>query len=57
MGGADYTTHAPPRSFINVLDYERPKELADYLLHLANDRQEYEAYFWWKVRHHLVVKS
>ena len=49
MGGADYTKHAPPHSYINVLDYESPKELADYLIHLANNREEYEAYFWWKV--------
>ena len=49
MGGADYTEHAPPRSHINVLDYESPKDLADYLIHLANNMEEYEAYFWWKV--------
>lgn len=49
MGGADYTEHAPPQSYINVLDYESPKDLADYLIHLANNREEYEAYFWWKV--------
>ena len=49
MGGADYKEHAPPQSYINVLDYESPKDLADYLIHLANNREEYEAYFWWKV--------
>ena len=49
MGGADYREHAPPQSYINVLDYESPKDLADYLIHLANNREEYEAYFWWKV--------
>jgi len=53
MGGADYTEHAPPQSYINVLDYESPKDLADYLIHLANNREEYEAYFWWK-KHYKV---
>ena len=50
MGGADYTKKAPPRSYINVLDYETPRHLADYLIHLANNETEYQSYFWWKVR-------
>ena len=49
MGGANYTDHAPPGSYINVLDYESPKELAEHLMHLANNEEEYMAYFWWKV--------
>lgn len=48
MGGADYTKKAPPRSYINVLDYETPRHLADYLIHLANNETEYQSYFWWK---------
>ena len=50
MGGADYAARAPPRSYINVLDYESPQELAEYLLHLASHEEEYQQYFWWKVR-------
>ena len=49
MGGADYAARAPPRSYINVLDYESPQELAEYLLHLASHEEEYQQYFWWKV--------
>ena len=55
MGGADYTKKAPPRSYINVLDYETPRHLADYLIHLANNETEYQSYFWWKVRENFKI--
>ena len=50
MGGANYTTRAPPKSYINVLDFENPKQLAEFLIQLANDEEEYQSYFWWKVQ-------
>jgi len=56
MGGADYEKRAPPRSYINVLDYESPKELAKYLLKLDKDDEEYMSYFWWK-EHYTVHSS
>ena len=40
------------KSYINVLDYESPKELAEFLLKLAADEEEYLSYFWWKVCAH-----
>ena len=49
MGGANYTSRAPPKSYINVLDFENPKKLAEFLIELANDEEEYQSYFWWKV--------
>ena len=49
LGGAEYQQKAPPKSYINVLDYETPKELAEFLLKLAADEEEYLSYFWWKV--------
>ena len=49
LGGAEYQQKAPPKSYINVLDYESPKELAEFLLKLAADEEEYLSYFWWKV--------
>ena len=49
LGAAEYQQKAPPKSYINVLDYESPKELAAYLLKLAADEEEYLSYFWWKV--------
>ena len=55
MGGADYAARAPPRSYINVLDYESPQELAEYLLHLASHEEEYQQYFWWKVSTNIIL--
>ena len=49
LGGANYSAKAPPKSYINVLDYQSPEELAQFLLALAADEEEYLSYFWWKV--------
>ncbi|XP_046595687.1 alpha-(1,3)-fucosyltransferase C-like isoform X2 [Neodiprion lecontei] len=47
-GGANYSRFAPPRSYIDALDFESPKELAEFLTSLSKDREEYLSYFWWK---------
>ena len=47
LGGADYTTIAPPHSYINALDYT-PKQLAEYLMELDRNDTLYAEYFWWK---------
>ena len=31
MGGANYSAHLPPHSYINVEDFKSPKELASHL--------------------------
>ena len=49
MGGADYKKKAPPKSYIDVLDFESPKQLAEFLLKLDKNDEEYMSYFWWKV--------
>ena len=49
MGGGDYKTFAPPKSYIDVADFESPEELAKFLLKLDKDDEEYLSYFWWKV--------
>ncbi|MGO8736562.1 MAG: glycosyltransferase family 10 domain-containing protein [Terriglobia bacterium] len=36
--------------FINAADFHGPQELAEYLLHLAKNPAEYDAYFAWKDR-------
>ena len=38
---------APPHSVINVADFATPKELAQYLLWLDENPEEYLSYFWW----------
>ncbi|CAL4240892.1 unnamed protein product, partial [Meganyctiphanes norvegica] len=37
MGGADYKLKAPPHSYIDALDFQSPKHLADYLNTVASD--------------------
>ncbi|XP_069692392.1 alpha-(1,3)-fucosyltransferase C-like isoform X2 [Periplaneta americana] len=46
-GGANYHHIAPPMSYINVEDFDTPKKLAKFLLHLDKNPQEYRKYFWW----------
>ena len=48
LGGGHYTRFAPPHSYINVLDYESPKQLADYLIKLSENRRLYAHYFEWR---------
>ena len=38
----------PKSGFINAIDFETPKHLADYLVYLDNNREAYNAYFEWK---------
>lgn len=52
LGQADYKLIAPPHSFINVLDYESPKALADFLHKLDRNETEYLSYFWWQHYYH-----
>jgi alpha-1,3-fucosyltransferase len=46
-GGADYSRHAPPHSYIDARHF-KPKELAAYLKQLDADDALYNEYFWWK---------
>ncbi len=46
-GGADYTQHAPPHSYIDARKF-KPKELAGFLKILDENDDLYNEYFWWK---------
>lgn len=48
MGGADYAHVAPPHAVIDVNDFRSAKELANYLLFLDENQDEYNAYLDWK---------
>jgi len=48
LGGGDYSYYVPDSGFINVLDYKKPKDLADYLNYLNNNNTAYNEYFAWK---------
>lgn len=53
MTGANLTRLAPPHSHLNVMDFESPQVLAEYLLYLDQNDTEYLSYFWWK--HHYEI--
>jgi len=46
-GGADYSSIAPPYSYIDARQF-KPHELAIYLEKLAANETLYNEYFWWK---------
>ena len=48
LGGGDYEKFVPKSAFINALDFESPRHLADYLLYLDQNKTAYNGYFKWK---------
>ncbi|KAH3846109.1 hypothetical protein DPMN_088403, partial [Dreissena polymorpha] len=42
-GGNNYTKYFPPGTFINAADFGNAKKLAEYLIRLGNDKNEYMA--------------
>ena len=46
-GSANYQAIAPPHSYINAMDYDSPKDLADYLNYLMENTTAYYEYFEW----------
>ncbi len=47
-GAGPYELYVPKNGFINVLDFETVKDLADQLIKVGNDRDLYNSYFKWK---------
>ena len=45
---SDYTTIAPPHSFIHIEDFNSAADLANYLLRLNASDREYSEYLAWK---------
>jgi alpha-1,3-fucosyltransferase len=48
LGGADYSNYAPRSAYIDVLDFETPRDLAKYLIYLSKNHTAYNSYFKWK---------
>jgi hypothetical protein len=46
-GHSNYQKIAPPHSYINALDFDSPKDLADYLKYLMANTTAYYEYFKW----------
>jgi len=54
-GLKDKTKFAPPKSFINVDEFDTVEGLVDYLKFLINNPREYIKYFWWK-KHYSIKR-
>ncbi len=57
LSGADYERFAPPHSYINVLDFATPKDLADYLLLLNSSDSLYARYFDWREHYEVTLPA
>jgi hypothetical protein len=55
MGAPDVMNITKTKSFINVQDFANPRDLADYLLHLASHPDEYNAYHAWRRSPHMLT--
>ena len=44
-----YKARAPPHSFIHVIDFDGPRQLANYLQLLAKNDTLYNEYFRWRM--------
>ncbi|XP_018332675.1 alpha-(1,3)-fucosyltransferase C-like [Agrilus planipennis] len=56
-GGANYTQIAPPYSVINVNDFDSVKDLANYLIYLSKNINEYMKYFEWKRNYYVETSN
>ena len=54
LGGADYAARLPKKSYIDVADFESPKELAEYLKILDTNDTLYNEYFQWQYHYKSV---
>ncbi|XP_071532690.1 alpha-(1,3)-fucosyltransferase C-like [Panulirus ornatus] len=55
LGGADYTTFAPPHSYINAADFPSLESLATYLNMVASNSTLYNKYFEWKAHYQVEM--
>ncbi|XP_037078691.1 alpha-(1,3)-fucosyltransferase C-like [Pollicipes pollicipes] len=56
LGGSNYSSYAPPGSYIEAMKYS-PKELAEYLLELDKNDAQYNKYFEWKGKYRIAPKD
>ena len=48
LGGGQYERLFPPHSYIDAMDFDSPRELAEYLKYLDQNEDKYMEYFWWR---------
>ena len=56
-GNAAYTEFAPPKSYIDVRDFESPSHLASHLKYLMDHPKEYDSYLEWSKRYRVLNNS
>ncbi|KAK2152925.1 hypothetical protein LSH36_314g00001 [Paralvinella palmiformis] len=54
-GYVNYSDILPPKSYIDVRDYDSPKTLGKFLKELSRNRKKYREYFNWK-KHYKIKK-
>ncbi|KAL7632886.1 UNVERIFIED_CONTAM: hypothetical protein RMT77_016793 [Armadillidium vulgare] len=57
IGGANYSSFAPPKSYIDYKDFKSPSHLIEYLKKVANDVNLYNEYFKWKEDYYFEIGS
>ena len=57
LGGANYSKLLPPHSVINVMDYQSPRALADYLHKLDQNDTLYNEFFQWRDFYYMVYED
>lgn len=55
--GGNMTQFLPPKSYVDANKFKNAKDLADYLIFLAQNPHEYIKYFWWKKHYKVVTTS
>lgn len=57
FSGADLSSFAPPKSYIDANAFETVEELANHLNFLSTNPDEYVKYFWWRDFYKVSLKS
>ncbi len=57
IGARNVSRVAPPGSYIHVMDYSSPKELADYIRLLDRNDTLYKTFFNWKENYRVTVRN
>ena len=55
LGGTNYSRDAPRHSYIDIMDYRSPRDLAAFLRRLSRNETEYLKYFQWKNSHFTLM--
>ena len=56
LGGGKYSSVAPPKSYVSVMDFLSIQSLTKYLKHLDGNETAYLEYFYWKSEYDVKIK-